>query len=102
MTKEIYSIEDIKKILKKSLSGTKVNKAILFGSYAKGKANENSDVDLLIDSNGTIVGLELFGVLQTLIDSLKKEVDLIEKKELISGGRIEKEIEESGVVVYER
>lgn len=83
MTKKIYSVEEIKKILEKSLKNTKVNRAILFGSYAKGEANENSDIDLLVDSNGAIVGIEFFGVLQTLVDSLKKNVDLIEQKELV-------------------
>ena len=56
MTKEIYSIDKIRSILKKVLKNTKVDKAILFGSYAKGSANENSDIDLLIDSNNKIVG----------------------------------------------
>ncbi len=83
MTKKIYTIDDIKKILKKSLINTKVDKAILFGSYAKGEANENSDIDLLIDSNGKVVGFEFFGILQTLIDSFKKDIDLIEKKEIV-------------------
>lgn len=83
MTKKIYTIDDIKKILSKSLINTKVDKAILFGSYAKGEANENSDIDLLIDSNGKVVGFEFFGILQTLIDSFKKDIDLIEQKEII-------------------
>lgn len=83
MTKEIYSIDKIRSILKKVLKNTKVDKAILFGSYAKGSANENSDIDLLIDSNNKIVGFEIFGILQTLTNSFKKEIDLIEKKEII-------------------
>ena len=83
MTKEIYSIDKIRSILKKVLKNTKVDKAILFGSYVKGSANENSDIDLLIDSNNKIVGFEIFGILQTLTNSFKKEIDLIEKKEII-------------------
>ena len=42
MTKKIYTIDDIKRILSKSLINTKVDKAILFGSYAKKEVNENS------------------------------------------------------------
>lgn len=102
MTKKIYTITEIKKILKKSLKDTKVNKAILFGSYAKGEADENSDIDILVDSNGMIKGLEFFGILQTLVDALNKDIDLIEKKEIIAGGKIEQEIEKTGVLVYER
>ena len=102
MTKDIYTIDDIRKILAKSLKYTKVKKAILFGSYANGSADKNSDIDLLVDSNGTIVGMEFFGILQTLVESFNKDIDLIEKKEIISGGKIEKEIQRTGVVVYEK
>lgn len=102
MYKKIYTIDEIKKILNKVLKNTKVNKAILFGSYAKGNADNDSDIDLLVDSNNTIVGFEIFGLLQILNEALGKEIDLIEKKELISGGKIEKEIARTGVVVYER
>lgn len=56
MYREVYTIDEIKKVLGKALKNTKVNKAILFGSYAKGNANNNSDIDLLVDSNNTIVG----------------------------------------------
>jgi len=35
MTTEIYSIDDIKNILSEVLENTEVEKAILFGSYAK-------------------------------------------------------------------
>ena len=101
MTKKVYTINEIKKILNKSLKNTKVNKAILFGSYAKGEADENSDIDLLVGSNGLIKGLEFFGVLQTLVEALNKNVDFIEKKGIISGGYIEQEIEKTGVLVYE-
>lgn len=102
MTNKVYTINEIKKLLSISLKDTKVNKAILFGSYAKGEANRNSDIDLLIDSNGKIKGFELFGILQTLVEAFDKNIDLIEQKEIISGGKIEQEIEKTGILVYER
>ncbi|MDO8550487.1 MAG: nucleotidyltransferase domain-containing protein, partial [Ignavibacteria bacterium] len=40
-------IKEFKKELK-NLYGEKFKKIILFGSYAKGKFNENSDIDLVI------------------------------------------------------
>ena len=49
MTTEIYSINDIKKLLREVLINTEVEKAILFGSYAKNTPTENSDIDLVID-----------------------------------------------------
>ena len=52
-----------------------VNYCILFGSYAKGLANEKSDVDLLISTN--VSGLKFFGSIERLRTSLNKRVDLI-------------------------
>lgn len=50
MTTKIYSINDIKEMLKEVLNNTEVEKAILFGSYAKKTPTKTSDIDILIDS----------------------------------------------------
>ena len=49
--KHIYSIEIIKKIINKNASEYnffKINKIYIFGSYAKNRQNEYSDIDLHI------------------------------------------------------
>lgn len=48
----------------------------LFGSFARGDADENSDIDLRI-IRGTIRGWALGGLLEDLEDSLNKKVDLL-------------------------
>lgn len=54
-----------------------VKKAYLFGSYARGEANEKSDVDIRIE-RGKIRGLfALSGFRLDLVEALQKEVDLI-------------------------
>ena len=58
MSKEVYSIDEIKKMIYDVLKNTEVEKAILFGSYAKNQSNANSDIDILIDSNGKVKGLK--------------------------------------------
>lgn len=102
MTKEIYSISDIKEILTEILSNTEVEKAVLFGSYAKNTQTKISDIDILIDSNGKIKGLKFFAIIDMIREKLNKDVDIIEKSEIDKGSRIEKEIEKTGVVVYEK
>ena len=37
-----------------------VVRAIVFGSYAKGTATENSDIDIVIDSDGLLDGMNFF------------------------------------------
>ena len=102
MKKKVYTIKEIQEKIKPVLEKSPVIKAILFGSYALGKATSQSDIDLLIDSNGALKGLDFYGVLESLIQATKKEVDLIEKQELVIGALIDREISSSGIVVYER
>mgnify|MGYP003300947513 CR=1 FL=1 len=102
MTTKIYSIEDIKKMLKEVLNSTEVEKAILFGSYAKRTPSKNSDIDILIDSNGKIKGLKFFAIIDMIREKFNKDVDVIDKTEIDKNSKIEKEIEKTGVVVYEK
>lgn len=102
MTTKIYSIDDIKYILSEILKETEVEKAILFGSYAKNNPNKNSDIDILIDSNGKIKGLKFFAIIDIIREKFNKDVDVIDKTEIDKNSKIEKEIEKTGVVVYEK
>ncbi len=102
MTTKIYTLEDIKKMLNEVLMYTEVEKAILFGSYAKNKPTEQSDIDIIIDSNGKIKGLKYFAIIDMIKEKFNKDVDIIEKTEIDKNSRIEKEIERTGIVVYEK
>ena len=102
MTTRIYTLEDIKKMLNEVLMYTEVEKAILFGSYAKNKPTEQSDIDIIIDSNGKIKGLKYFAIIDMIKEKFNKDVDVIEKTEIDKNSKIEKEIESTGIVVYEK
>ena len=82
MTTEIYTLEDIKEMLREVLMHTEVEKAILFGSYAKNEPTEQSDIDILIDSNGKIRGLKYFAIIDMIKQKFNKEVDIIDKTEI--------------------
>ena len=102
MTTRIYTLEDIKKMLNEVLMYTEVEKAILFGSYAKNEPTEQSDIDIIIDSNGKIKGLKYFAIIDMIKEKFNKDVDVIEKTEIDKNSKIEKEIERTGIVVYEK
>lgn len=102
MNNVVYSIEDIKTILYDILKETSVQKAVLFGSYAKNKQTNISDIDILIDSNGELKGLRFYALLDLIKEKLDKEVDIIEKSEVEKNSKIEREIQNTGVIVYER
>ena len=73
---------------------------LLFGSYAKGDAKEQSDVDILVDSG--LRGLAFFGLLEDVVTALGKEVDLLDVSQLTLGSQVNEEISRSGVVIYEQ
>ena len=76
MTKKIYTQSQIRAILSPVFDEYNVKKAVLFGSYAKGEARENSDIDILVDSG--LKGLAFFGLLEDVAVSLDKPFDLID------------------------
>ena len=102
MTTKIYSIDDIKRILNEALQETEVEKAILFGSYAKNIQTEKSDIDLVIDSEGKLLNIYFYGLLEDLVQKLQKNIDLFEISEIQKGSRIYNDIQNEGVVVYEK
>ena len=77
-------------------------KAILFGSYAKNTPTSKSDIDLVIDSEGTLLNIYFYGLLEDLVQKLQKNVDLFEISEIQKDSQIYKDIENEGVVVYEK
>jgi predicted nucleotidyltransferase len=70
----------------------------LFGSYAKGKAEDKSDVDLLL--SGAITGLDFFVLQDELRQALHKKVDLIKLIDLKDNTSFLNEILKSGRRIY--
>lgn len=102
MSKKIYTINEIKQILKRILENMPVYRVILFGSYAKNTATPNSDLDLVIDTNEQLMGFKLYSLITKIEEEFNKNVDAFEKSEIIENSKIDKEIKKTGVVVYEK
>lgn len=74
------TVDEIKEKVIPILIKAGVSRSALFGSYVRGEATENSDVDILVDYPP---GKSLFDFVDTklqLEDALDKKVDLIEYK----------------------
>ena len=102
MSEKIYTIEEIKAILDEILKNEPVYKVILFGSYAKQEATKQSDIDLIIDTKSKLKGFSLLKLICQIQEKLQKNIDGFEKYEIESNSPIDKEIKETGVVVYEK
>lgn len=98
MKQQIYTIADIKDRLLPVFSKYKIKKAVLFGSYAKGIAKDNSDIDIMVDSN--LRGLAFYGLLEDVVNAVDKSVDLLDKSQIVNASKIQQEIEATGVVIY--
>ena len=92
------TIEQITKICNEILKDYQVEYCYLFGSYAKGKAAENSDVDLLISTETT--GLRFYEMAERLREGLHKKVDLLDAKQLVNNEKLIHEVLKEGIRIY--
>lgn len=73
----MLTIEKIKEVSSRIGKKYGVKNIYLFGSYAKGKANENSDVDLIIERGDVKTYDSYYDMRMELIDNLGTKVDLL-------------------------
>ena len=79
MEKKIYTFNELKKMLKSVFLKYKLKKVYIFGSYARGEAREDSDVDIMIVKNKSKINtlLDLSEFQEELQKTLNKNVDVI-------------------------
>ena len=75
----VYSFEQLKRIITPIAQKHGIPAVFLFGSYARGTATEDSDIDLLIDTANTEIKslLHLGALYCELEEAFKKPIDLI-------------------------
>ena len=75
----LYSIEEIRRRILPIAEKYRLPAVYLFGSYARGSATAESDVDLLVDTTGTELNslLSLGALYNDLEEALEKRIDLI-------------------------
>ena len=99
--KGILTVEQIRSVVT-DLFETEYNGQIhfcyLFGSYAKGTAKEQSDVDLYVSSS--LTGLRFVGLIEKLRENLHKKVDVIRSSELENNIELVNEIMKGGIKIY--
>lgn len=96
----VYTIPQLRDILSPIFGKYDIRKAVLFGSYGKGIASPQSDVDLLVDSG--LRGLRFVGFLGDIQNAVGKDVDLFDVTHIIPDSLIDREIQQTGVVLYEK
>ena len=82
MDKQIFSLEHIARKIKPLAEKYRVQEIYLFGSYARGEADENSDLDFLVYGGEKFKRTMIFALAEEIRELLKKKVDVFEIHEL--------------------
>ena len=95
----ILTIEDIKKRVLPIVTKYGVDNFVLFGSYARGQASEDSDLDFVM-VDGELKGLQYVSLVLDLEDEFNCYVDVVSKKG--SNKEFLNKIRDEEVLLYEK
>lgn len=100
----IYSIEEIKNIVMPIIKKYNIPAMFLFGSYARGDANENSDLDFLVDTTGTELNslLKLGALYCELEETFSKPIDLITVGSIMQEPSMPSDVDIKNTIMRER
>ena len=100
----IYTIEEIKHRVLPVIEKYNIPAMYLFGSYARGEATDDSDLDFLVDTTGTrLTSLLSLGELYCDLEEIfRKEIDLITVHAIMQDTTAESDRDFRDAVIRER
>ena len=99
MVANIYTVEEIRQIIKELSNKYDIRNAYLFGSYARGEATEQSDIDIVIQGGKNFKGGSVFSLGEEIRSNTQKPVDIFEMQELNKGTPFYNQILQERVVL---
>lgn len=81
----VYSLSQLRDMILPLLGRYDMRRASVFGSYARGEATPESDIDVLLEGNGSFRHFNVFAVAEDLHEASGKPVDVYEVGELDEG-----------------
>ncbi|MBR5518788.1 MAG: nucleotidyltransferase domain-containing protein [Clostridia bacterium] len=82
MSDTVYTIENIKDVVAPIANKYNVESIYLFGSYARGEADESSDLDFLVFGGESFKLTNIFALAEELRTAFQKQVDVFEISEI--------------------
>ena len=76
MSGRVYSIDEIRTMIEPIAREFGVERIYLFGSYARGEADADSDLDFRVDK-GQVTGFAFGGLINAVEDAFDKDVDIV-------------------------
>lgn len=93
------SREDIEGFIKKLLCKYHGEYAVLFGSYARGDADENSDIDVIVFGGNGFRATDIFAFGEDLRELSQKDADVFEIREVDTDTEFYRNVMQEGVRV---
>jgi len=93
-----YTVADIKNKITDTARQYGIQKAYLFGSYARGEAGLESDIDICIEKGNIRTLFELSGFCQDLEEILGNKVDVVTTAGLSAD--FKEQIERDMILIY--
>jgi len=102
---EILSIDSIRRLIQPVIKKFGIRKVFLFGSYARGEATPQSDIDLVIEGCNSGSLFDFIDLKESLSRAVGKSVDVVERRAVEentsrSGMRFRSHIERDQVLIY--
>lgn len=82
MNRQIFTLDKINSLVTPIARNYSVKEIYLFGSYARGEATENSDLDFLVCGGENFKLTHIFALAEDLRKALQKNVDVFEINEI--------------------
>ena len=96
-----YTVDEIKEKLEPIFNERGVVRAVLFGSYAKGEATDESDVDIIAHVDNEMDILDFAEISGLIENRLNKKIDFIYGGDTLSI-QMDAEIKKTGVIIFDK
>ena len=100
----LYTIDEVKKIVSPIARRYDVRRLWLFGSYARGEATLDSDLDFRVEPGEPCDFMKYFGFISALEDAFDVKIDVISADPIIDNyldKKFLKQISHDEVLIYE-
>ena len=100
----IYTAEQISRIVEPIAKKYGLPAVYLFGSYARGTATEESDIDLLVDTTGTAIRslFDLGGLYGEFEEAFDKSIDMVTMGAIMQKPQMPSDVDFRNAVLRER
>ena len=97
----IITLGEIKNLIIPIIKKYPVKSLIIYGSHARNEATDESDIDLIVDSNDELLGWGLCSLLGDLSEVLTVPFHCYEKSMIVNSGSLYNSIIKDGILLYE-